>query len=287
MTACPSAAGGTVKRKVPLYCRKPVFPFFSSTLNIPSICSLQKLSREMPIHTAAPPTESAENTTTDEDKKAALCEQLKIASAASNYEAKLTSPSDDSSEEPKTMSTNDDLKEQTQVTSSEKNEIDFYYGMICQFEYTPLKPIADDLVLLHTDLLPSEIYPTLNRSPSFIVVPNKDDGLLYGRGSPKLDIPFDRYGSHMVDQHPLAMYSLKMEKPVIEKDCAECSCEDYKGGVTAEVQAKIVELADDHPAVSGVEESSKTSVNQDTEQIIECIGTMSGVEESSSVISDN
>ena len=277
MTASPSAAGESVKKKVPLHRRKSVFPFFSPTLNMPSTCSLQKLSRETPVHTAAPPTESAEDSTSDKDKEAALDEvreQLKvITSAASNDKP----------------TTNDESNEQKQTVK--KSEAQIYYEMICRLDYTPLKPIADELVLLHADLDLTEVCPTLNRRPSFIGVHNKDDGLLSGRSSPKLDIPLDRYRSHVIKQHPLAMYSQKMENPVIEQHNAQCSGDDDKGGVAANdaVQLNTAKLGEQE---SGLEESSsKGTVEGDSQygketehQAAQCIAdhqAESGVEESS------
>jgi len=219
MAACMSAAGGVVKRKVPIYRRKSVFPLFSPIMDTPNTCSLQQLSRETPVHTAAPPTESA----SDEDKQTTLAaldemrEQLKVLATAN-------APSDD------------DPDDQPNTTPSKKDKVNLYYDMICRFEYTPLKPIADDLILLHTDLLPTEVCPTLNRSPSFIGTHNQDDGLLSGRSSPKLDIPHNRYHGHKIRQHPLAKYTQKMKMPVQEdQKCSTITKCSNNGGVTAQM----------------------------------------------------
>ncbi|XP_065916363.1 dentin sialophosphoprotein-like isoform X2 [Dysidea avara] len=266
MAACNSAAGGAVKRKIPLYRRKSVFPLFSSIMDMPNLCSLQKLSRETPVHTAAPPTES----TNDEDKQTTLAaldemrEQLKVIASAS-------APGDDPDDQPN-------------VSSSKKDKVDIYYDMICRFDYTPLKPIADDLILLHTDLPPTEVCPTLNRSPSFIGVQNQDDGLLSGRNSPKLDIPHNRYCGYKIRQHPLAKYTLKMEKPVKEEQ--KCSTVSGEGGVAVQVAIKqtkatehqqVGEQVEDHPSVSGEEEvyscsssnGSETSVGNEKQDNVE------------------
>ena len=82
--------------------------------------------------------------------------------------------------------------------------------MISEFALTPLKLIANELITLHHDVYPTEISPTINRSPSFIGTKDKDDGLMSGRCSPKLDIPRQRYCGRMIKQHPLARYSYKM-----------------------------------------------------------------------------
>ena len=247
MAACNSAASGVVKRKVPLYRRKSVFPLFSSIMDMPNTCSLQKLSRETPVHTAASPTES----TNDEEKQITLAaldemrEQLKVIASAS-------APGDDPDDQPK-------------VTPPKKDEVEFYYDMICRLEYTPLKPIADDLILLHTDLPPTEICPTLNRSPSFIGIQNQDDGLLSGRSSPKLDIPHRRYCGYKIRQHPLAKYTLKMKKPV-----KQSSSEGCKGDVTTlklvqtTEHQQVEEQVEDHPSVSDEEEESSSNNNDET-----------------------
>jgi len=67
--------------------------------------------------------------------------------------------------------------------------------------------------MMHYDVYPNEICPTVNRSPSFIGINNKDDGLLSGRHSPKLDIPRLRHCGHMIQQqlHLLARYSYKFK----------------------------------------------------------------------------
>jgi len=237
MAACMSAAGGAVKRKIPLYWRKSVFPLFSPIVDLPNTCSLQQLSREIPVHTADPLTES----TNSEEKQTTLNEMQKVL-ASSN------APSDDDPDvQPK--------------TSSKKDEVNLYYNMICRLEYTPLKPIADNLILLHTDLLPTEVCPTLNRSPSFIGVHNQDDGLLSGRSSPKLDIPHYRYHGHKICQHPLAKYTLKMKKqdPTISKS----SSEDGK---------RIV-------AVQDVIKQAQTTEHQQVREQVESISSVSGEEE--------
>ena len=66
-----------------------------------------------------------------------------------------------------------------------------------QYVFSPLKPIANKLLMLHCDIYPSEICPTINRSPSLI-------GLM--QCSPKLDIPHLHCGGHMIQHHPLIRY---------------------------------------------------------------------------------
>ena len=82
--------------------------------------------------------------------------------------------------------------------------------MTSEFALTPLKMIAKELMTVHYDLYPTEISPGINRSPSFISIKDKDDGLMSGRFSPKLDIPRHRYCGRMIKQHPLVRYSYKM-----------------------------------------------------------------------------
>jgi len=252
MAACKS---GVVKRKVPLCRRKSVFPLFSPIMDIPNTCSLQKLSRETPVHTAAPPTESA----SDENKQTTLAaldemrEQLKVLASAN-------APSDDDPDQ--------HPDDQPNTTPSKKDKVNLYYDMICRFEYTPLKPIADDLILLHTDLLPTEVCPTLNRSPSFIGAHNQDDGLLSGRSSPKLDIPHNRYHGHKIHQHPLARYTQKMKKPVQEdQKCStitKCSENVRKGAVSAQDVAEHQQVVEEHLSVSGEVEKSSSENNDAT-----------------------
>ena len=75
------------------------------------------------------------------------------------------------------------------------------------YSYSPLKLIADKLLMLHNDVSPSEICPAITRSPSFIGLSSNDDGLLSGRHSPKLDIPHIHYCGHKIQQpHPLMRY---------------------------------------------------------------------------------
>jgi len=69
-----------------------------------------------------------------------------------------------------------------------------------QYSFSPLKLIVDKLIMMHYDVYPNEICPTVNRSPSFIGINNKDDGLLSGRHSPKLDIPCVHHCGHMIQQ---------------------------------------------------------------------------------------
>ena len=82
--------------------------------------------------------------------------------------------------------------------------------MSSQFAFTPLKLIANELIMLHYDIDPTENYPGINRSPSFTGNKNEDDGLLSGRCSPKLDIPRRRYCGRMIHQHPLVKYCYRM-----------------------------------------------------------------------------
>lgn len=82
--------------------------------------------------------------------------------------------------------------------------------MTSQYALTPLKMKANDLVTVHYDIYPTEIFPGLNRSPSFIGTKDEDDGLMSGRCSPKLDIPRRRYCGRMIHQHPLVKFCYRM-----------------------------------------------------------------------------
>jgi len=75
-----------------------------------------------------------------------------------------------------------------------------------------LLSIIDKLIMMHYDVYPNEICPTVNRS-SFIDINNKDDGLLLGQHSPNLDIPCLHHCGHMIQQQllPLARYSYKFK----------------------------------------------------------------------------
>ena len=73
-----------------------------------------------------------------------------------------------------------------------------------QYAFSPLKPIANKLLMLHCDVYPSEICPNINRSPSLI-------GLM--QCSPKLDIPPLHCGGHMIQYHPLIRYK-KADQPL-------------------------------------------------------------------------
>ena len=82
--------------------------------------------------------------------------------------------------------------------------------MTSQYALTPLKMKANDLVTVHYDIYPTETFPGLNRSPSFIGVKDENEGLMSGRCSPKLDIPRRRYSGRMIHQHPLVKYCYRM-----------------------------------------------------------------------------
>ena len=82
--------------------------------------------------------------------------------------------------------------------------------MASHYSLTPLKMIANDLITLHYDVYPTEIFPGLNRSPSFIGVKDKNSGLMTGRSTPKLDIPRRRYCGRMIHQHPLVKFCYRM-----------------------------------------------------------------------------
>ena len=82
--------------------------------------------------------------------------------------------------------------------------------MASHYSLTPLKMIANDLITLHYDVYPTEIFPGLNRSPSFIGVKDKNNGLMSGRSTPKLDIPRRRYCGRMIHQHPLVKFCYRM-----------------------------------------------------------------------------
>ena len=51
---------------------------------------------------------------------------------------------------------------------------------------------ANDLVTVHYDIYPTETFPGLNRSPSFIDVKDKNEGLM------SVDIPRRRYSGRMI-----------------------------------------------------------------------------------------
>ena len=85
-----------------------------------------------------------------------------------------------------------------------------------QYAFSPLKPIANKLLMLHCDINPSEICPTINRSPSVI-------GLM--QCSPKLNIPHLHCGGHMIQYHPLIRYK-KADQPL--HDEVEVSFEEQQ-----------------------------------------------------------
>ena len=73
---------------------------------------------------------------------------------------------------PKEIPTPFDNQESEDVSSEDE--------IIPQYAFSPLKLIVDKLIMMHYDVYPNETCPTINRSPSFIGINNKDDGLLSG-----------------------------------------------------------------------------------------------------------
>ena len=98
--------------------------------------------------------------------------------------------------------------------ATEEEYEELCHNLAAQYSYTPLKMIVDELLLLHHDVLPSQICPMLNRSPSIIGDSSDSGGLLSGSSSPKLDIPRRRYCGRMIQQHPLDKHIHRMKKPI-------------------------------------------------------------------------
>ena len=86
----------------------------------------------------------------------------------------------------------------------------FIQKITSQHALTPLKMMANDLFTVHYDVYPTETFPGLNRSPSFIGAKDENEGLMSGRSSPKLDIPCRRYCGRMIHQHPLVKHCYRM-----------------------------------------------------------------------------
>ena len=61
--------------------------------------------------------------------------------------------------------------------------------MTSQYALTPLKMKANDLVTVHYDIYPTETFPGLNRSPSFIDVKDKNEGLIVSFSKKKVLLP--------------------------------------------------------------------------------------------------
>ena len=104
--------------------------------------------REIPVHIAASFTESAGDSTSDEDtvSRQLLQEMLEekkvITTAALKDECKIASENDDFSDQSKVViSTSDNSEEQPQMMSSKKNEVELYCDMICRFDC--IKPMGD------------------------------------------------------------------------------------------------------------------------------------------------
>lgn len=124
----------------------------------------------------------------------------------------------------------------TPFDSQESEDASSEDDMTSQYAFSPLKLIVDKLIMMHYDVYPNEICPAVNRSPSFIGINNKDDGLLSGRHSPKLDIPCLHHCGHMIQQqlHPLAKYSYKFKMADYH------NCDELEVEVSEQQQEKSV-----------------------------------------------
>jgi len=210
---------------IPLYQRRSSFPQLAKkfkglpqAFSMPSLVTeppkspvlQQKLASEVKRVTSAP----TEKTVTAEEDKGVTLSLLN----AMTYQLKVMAGR---------CSPTDFLPTQTQMTAAiqpqgmlrrrrELNKSQLRGSFVSQYAYSPLKMIIGDLLVLHHDTLPTEICPTLNRSPSFVAECNghNDDGPLSGRSSPKLDIPRRHYCSRLIHQHPLDKHIHRMKKPI-------------------------------------------------------------------------
>ena len=92
--------------------------------------------------------------------------------------------------------------------------------------------------MLHNDGYPTEICPGLNRSPSYIGLYDKIDGLVSRQHSPKLDIPLQYYSGHKTQQHhPLTRYK-KADHPSVHNEMAE---QQQRDGSVAETLTNKLE----------------------------------------------
>ena len=101
-----------------------------------------------------------------------------------------------------------------------------------QYAFSPLKPIANKLLILHCDVYPSEMCPTINRSPSLI-------GLM--QHSPKLDIPHLHCGGCMIQHHPLIRYKKADQQHPLHGEVEASSEEQQSEGSTTVMLANDLE----------------------------------------------
>ena len=102
----------------------------------------------------------------------------------------------------------------------------------CQYAFSPLKPIATKLLMLHCDVYPSEMCPTINRSPSVI-------GLM--QRSPKLDIPHLHCSGRMIQHHPLIRYKKADQQHPLHGEVEASSEEQQSEGSTTVILANDLE----------------------------------------------
>jgi len=134
-----------------------------------------------------------------------------------------------------------DIQECKDVTT--KDEITSKYR---GYAFSPLKLIIDKLIMMHFDIYPNEICPTVNRSPSFIGISTKKDGLLSRQHSSNLDILHLHPTSTQWQQqpNPLAKYSYKSKMAdhhnIINCDEVEVNEQQQEQSVT-DVSANNIE----------------------------------------------
>ena len=101
-----------------------------------------------------------------------------------------------------------------------------------QYAFSPLKLIAKKLLMLHCDVYPNEMCPTINRSPSLI-------GLM--QRSPKLDIPHLHFGGRMIQHHPLIRYKKADQQHPLYDEVEASSEEQQPEGSTTVMLANDLE----------------------------------------------
>ncbi|XP_065918039.1 uncharacterized protein [Dysidea avara] len=250
---CKSISGGELNGityppcVIPRYQRRSSFPQLATKFKgLPQAFSMPSLINEPPkspvskhkhdseVQQHATSASPAITVTAEEEKEAtlsllhAMTYQLKVM-------AGRCSPSDylpTQTELSAAMQPQGMLKRRREQTKSQLRN-----NLASRYAFTPLKMIVGELLVLHHDVMPTEICPTLNRSPSFVgeYNGNDDDGLLSGRSSPKLDIPRRRYCGRMIHQHPLAKYIYRMKKPIrrfrdVYKKAPSTDCSDEDDG---------------------------------------------------------
>ena len=189
-----SASSSTVSQEEELTATNEVKKFEE----IPTMCDVEQTSSDTSIAS-----EELRSPSLDETAKT-----FKIPSTLGDAEAKeQTSTNNSTAKEPHTSAS------MNRPTTEEEYE-ELCHNLAAQYSYTPLKMIVDELLLLHHDVLPSQICPMLNRSPSIIGDCSDSGGLLSGSSSPKLDIPRRRYCGRMIQQHPLDKHIHRMKKPI-------------------------------------------------------------------------